>query len=351
MSTGVSTTFAIRESAVHWCMRLEGEVSDADREEFHRWLLADPRHEAEYLAVVSMTSALSDVSRETGQALVVAPPLALPAVPMAAPQPEVRRKPWLMALAASVAAAAIVAAGWIYLPQSGLTAKTFETATGKTQTVTFDDGSVVYMNTRTRLKWFGAGSERRVALLEGEALFDVAHDEKRPFYVELDNSEIQVRGTRFNVYRKKTGDVVVTVLEGTVDVQELGERVDRPAWKRELHADQRIVYRPIGLIQDVHPTEAREAVKWRDGVLEIADEPLENVLEELTRYTDRRIVIQDPRIAGLPIGGALSTRDVRAALDRIAAFEPAIRVDAEGDQFTLSLRPGMQPRGLPKRSE
>jgi transmembrane sensor len=342
MSTGVPTTFAIRESAVRWCTRLEGEVSDADREEFNRWLLADPRHETEYLAVVSMTFAMGDVSRETAQALVVSPPAAFHTVPMAAPQPENRRKPWLMALAASVVLVAIAATGWVYLPSSTLVANTYETATGKTLTVKFEDGSVAYLNTRTRLEWLGGAPDRRVALLEGEALFDVAHDEKRPFYVEVDNSQIQVRGTRFNVYRKKSGDVVVTVLEGTVDVQENGEQIGHPAWKRELRADQRIVYRPIGLIEDVHDTEALDAVKWRDGILQLANEPLEDVVEELTRYTDRRIVIQDARITKIKVGGSLSTRDVGAALNTITQLRPAIRLTDGGGQYTLSQTPGTQ---------
>jgi transmembrane sensor len=324
---------------MRWCMRLEGEVGDAVREEFHRWLLADARHEEEYLAALSLTVATGDIPRDTAETLIASPSAAVSAPAVPAPRQQVQRRTWL-ALAASVLVA--VVAGALYLPQSPLVGESFATNTGETRTVTFDDGSVVYMNTRTRLKWTGNLSQRRVELLEGEALFDVAHDEKRPFHVVLDNSEIQVLGTRFNVYRKKSGDVVVTVLEGTVGVQELGQGSTRPAWKRELHAGERIVYRPIGLIRDVHPADALNAVKWRDGVLQLANEPLENVLDELTRYTDRRIVIRDPRIAKMPIGGALPTRDVREALRRIQDLEPTIIVTEQGGQFTLSHRPAMQ---------
>jgi transmembrane sensor len=337
MSTDVPSITAIHEAAVRWCMRLEGEVGDAVREEFHRWLVADARHEKEFLAVFSITQAMNDLPSETRAALIAAPlpSLSAPLVPRAS---EASRLPWLVALAASVVLA-LVASGWVFLPHSGLMAETFVTETGKTRTVTFEDGSVAYMNTRTRLQWLGGGATRRVSLLEGEALFDVMHDEARPFKVVLDNSEIQVRGTRFNVYRKKSGEVVVTVLEGTVDVQEFGQDSDSPAWKRELHADESIVYRPIGLIQDVHPVEARNAVKWRDGLLQVANEPLEDVLEELTRYTDRRIVIRDPSIAKIPIGGALRTRDVRASLEQITVAEPTIQMRDDGGQFTLSRRP------------
>jgi transmembrane sensor len=340
MSTDVPSTSAIREAAVRWCMRLEGEVGDAVREEFHRWLLADAQHEKEYLAALSTTYAMSEISRQTAEALIASPAPAVGVRAAATVRSQARWRPWRLAVAASVVGA-IVATGWVFLPSSGLMAETFVTDTGKTRTVTFEDGSVAYMNTRTKLQWYGSFAERRVALLEGEALFDVVHDEKRPFHVVLDNSEIQVRGTRFNVYRKKSGEVVVTVLEGTVDVQELGQGRARPAWKRELHAGERIMYRPIGLIRDVHATDALEAVKWRDGMLQLAGEPLEDVLDELTRYTDRRVVIRDPRIAKMPIGGTLPTRDVREALKRIEDLEPTIIVTEQGGQFTLSHRPGV----------
>lgn len=343
MSTDVTSLTDIREIAVRWAMRLEGEIGDAVREEFHRWLLSDVRHEEEYRAAVSLTVALGDIPRSAADALIAAPAVAVaslaPPAP-AAPRQRLQNRSWWLAAAASVVVAVVAAA--VYLPRSPLMAESFATQTGEMRTVTFDDGSVVYMNTRTRLEWIGNLTQRRVALLEGEALFDVAHDETRPFHVVLDNSEIQVRGTRFNVYRKKSGDVVVTVLEGTVDVEELGQASARPAWKRELHAGESIVYRPIGLIRDVHPTNALNAVKWRDGVLQLANEPLEEVLDELTRYTDRRIVIRDPRIAKMPIGGALPTRDVREALRRIQDLEPTIIVTEQGGQFTLSHRPAVR---------
>ena len=62
------------------------------------------------------------------------------------------------------------------------------------------------------------------------------------------------------------------------------------------------------------------------------------MLDELTRYTDQRIVIRDPRIAGLRINGALSTRDVRASLRRLQIIEPKIEVKENNNTFTLDYR-------------
>ncbi len=354
MSSGVPSDPTILDEAAQWLLRLENEVGDAVREEFHRWWMADPRHEQAYLAMLSLTVAAGELPAQERADLLASVSASAPslrgapvsAAPAAAPR---AKWPLFTALAASAIFASVVAV-FVFSPPSHLMAESFQTATGETLPVTFPDGSVAYLNTRTRVKWLGGVKERRVALLEGEALFDVVHDENRPFNVELENSEIQVRGTRFNVYRKKSEEVVVTVLEGTVDVQELGQGRERPAWKRELHAGDRIVYRPTGLIREVHRTDALNAVKWRDGVLQLENGTLEEVLEELTRYTDQRIVIRDPRIATIRVGGALSTRNVRLALRRLQALAPSIIVTEQGDQFTLSQRPGT-PEPEPSQTE
>ncbi len=240
------------------------------------------------------------------------------------------------AIAASVLVA--VSMGGYLVKTQGWLAQSWSTHTGETRVVTFKEGSVAYLNTRTELRWVGNTSDRRVALLEGEALFDVVHDADHPFRVVLDNSEIRVLGTRFNVYRKPSGETIVTVLEGTVEVRGYGAGGAHSEWVRTLHADQQIDYRPIGLTNEPHQTVAVDAVKWRSGVLEFSGEPLVNVLDELTRYTDQRIVIRDPRLAALPVGGRLSTRDVRGALDRLKTVAP-IEVNENNGTFTLDYRP------------
>jgi transmembrane sensor len=78
-------------------------------------------------------------------------------------------------------------------------------------------------------------------------------------------------------------------------------------------------------------------VKWREGVLVIDNQPLAEVVDELSRYTDQRIVINDPRIAGLHTGGAVSVRDVHVAFDRLEELAP-VRVEEHDGTFTLNYR-------------
>src|SRR5262249_39834649 len=102
------------------------------------------------------------------------------------------------AMAASVVALMIMG-GLFAIQKHWVGGDVYVTGTGQNRTVTFQEGSVAYLNTRTELRWIGDANDRRVELIEGEALFDVVHDEAHPFRVTMDNSEIRVLGTRFNV--------------------------------------------------------------------------------------------------------------------------------------------------------
>lgn len=321
---------SIRDQASYWANRLDDpDFGSTERAELHRWLLTDPRHADELRLTNAIPSLAHDFPPEIRARLSALVPIGAEA----ATQPQRRRWGWASALAAGVVLVVVVA-GWFLVGRPQLMSHSYATRTGETRTVTFQDGSVAYLNTRSKLKWTGNERDRRVELLEGEALFDVVHDPARPFRVLLDNSEICVRGTRFDVYRKKDGETVVTVLEGLVDVHERVAGNDRPAWQRNVGANQQIVYRPLGVLRDVRDIPAGRSVKWREGLMEIQDQPLPEVLEELTRYTDQRIVIRNPLLNQLRVGGVLPVRDVRVALARLQKLAP-VSVTENGNTFTL----------------
>jgi transmembrane sensor len=321
----------LHEQAAYWAARLnDTDLGEAEREELHRWLLADQRHADEFRAHNAVVTLAQDLPADLRAHLSAFAPASVNKLEEA---PK-RRWVWPSALAASLLVALVVSSGFFFnRPQ--LMSQSYATHTGETRTVTFEDGSVAYLNTRTQIKWIGNQRDRRVMLLEGEALFDVVHDPDRPFHVVLDNSEINVLGTRFNVYRKKDGETTVTVLEGSVSVHERSQGRDQSAWQRRLSANEQIVYRPLGLLGDVRQTSAEKAVKWREGVMEIQNQPLPEVLDELTRYTDQRIVIRDPVLNELRIGGVLNVRDVRVALARLQKLAP-VEITESGGTFTLA---------------
>jgi transmembrane sensor len=328
-----TTSPDMNNRADHWARRMADNsdaVSDAEHAEFQAWLFESEQNELDYRRAVALMQLVADLSPAQQSALI-------------SPSGDLRSESARIAgrrnilkftgLAASAAAALVT--GGLFLENRGYFGESHVTRTGETRTVKFSDGSVGYLNTRTEVRWLGtSGNERRVELLSGEALFDVVHDASRPFTVLLDGSEIRVLGTRFNVYRKKGGDVVVTVLEGTVEVRGVTPGGLNPDWTRKVTANQQIEYRPIGLVADPRPTNPLAAVTWREGWYQLPEEgtSLSTVVDELTRYTDQRIVIRDSRVAALKLGGALkfNTRDVSSAMRTLDQLPSAQVRESEG---------------------
>jgi transmembrane sensor len=332
--------------ADYWARRMadaSDSVSDAEHAEFAAWLLSSEENEMDYRHSVGVLQLMAGLPASAQSALI-------------SPSGEGRSESARVAgrrnvlkfagLAASVAVGLV--AGGIYLENRGIFGESHSTGTGETSTVKFNEGSVAYLNTRTHLRWLGHGNDRHVELIAGEALFDVVHDEARPFRVTMDGSEIRVLGTRFNVYRKDSGDVIVTVLEGKVEVRGFARSASNPEWLVKLKANEQIEYRPIGLVTEPHQTDALRAVMWRSGWLQLPDDgaTITTVLEELNRYTDKRILISNPRLADIQVGGAITfnTRDVRSALKKLQMGVPAVQVNESEDLYTLDLRPSATER-------
>ncbi|MEJ1965945.1 MAG: FecR domain-containing protein [Gammaproteobacteria bacterium] len=337
MSTHEPVPPDMSHRADYWARRMadaSDPVTEAERGEFVAWLFESDANQLDYRRAVGVLTLMSDLPAGHQSALIS------PSGDGRSESDKLAGRRNILKFAGLAASVAIgLVAGGIYLEERGLFGASHSTGTGETSTVKFSEGSVAYLNTRTHLRWLGSGDDRRVELISGEALFDVVHDESRPFSVILDGSEIRVLGTRFNVYRKDSGDVVVTVLEGTVEVRGFGQGAARPEWVRRVRANEQIAYRSIGLVAEPHVTDALLAVSWRSGLLTLPDEgaALPSVLDELTRYTDKRILIRDPRLADVMVGGAFSTRNVKNALQKLQTVAPIEVHESEG-LFTLDYR-------------
>jgi len=120
------------------------------------------------------------------------------------------------------------------------------------------------------------------------------------------------------------------VLEGTVQVRGYGSGAASSDWTRTLQGNQALTYLPIGLVEEPHETVALNAVKWRNGLVQFENTPLSEVVEELARYTNLKIVIRDPSIADVKIGGALGTQDVRKSLELLKQYGPVEIQESDG---------------------
>jgi transmembrane sensor len=223
---------------------------------------------------------------------------------------------WL-AVAASLMAACVVI--WTFAAHEPAGWKEFATATGEQRAFELEDGSVIHLNTNSRIALRFAGQTREVRLLRGEALFRVHHDATRPFRVYTSDAVIQAVGTQFNVYNRPDG-TEVAVIEGRVnvtpevhpalakfDVPALSVRED-PA-TRSVGASEEARIDRGGVLSVRAVPDVADAVAWRERRLVFRKETLEHIVEEFNRYGARQIQLQGADTANRVFTGVFDADD------------------------------------------
>lgn len=181
------------------------------------------------------------------------------------------------------------------------------TKPGEQRTWTLEDGSQVTLNTRSiaevRMGW----RKREVRMLQGEAFFDVAHDQSRPFSVETRFGTVRAVGTRFDVLLEQNR-AEVSMEEGKVLVASAAGSeppVVAVAGMRATLASG--TARPTLDSADLNRVE-----NWRAHRIEFDRVPLAAALTEFSRYTALPIRVQSPRTGQLEISAVMQTGDVSA---------------------------------------
>jgi len=208
----------------------------------------------------------------------------------------------------------------------------YVTALGASRAIALPDGSRITLDTDSRIQVQMNSRVRTVKLERGQAFFEVAHDAQRPFTVDSGRLNVIAVGTAFSVRRDGPG-IRVVVADGTVRLERPGERNDM------LSAGG------IARIQGAEPTrihqgqaaELERNLSWRSGVLTFRRTPLSEAVAEFNRYGTRRIVIRDPRIATLELGGVFRASDVEVFARLLETTFP-IDASLHPDRIELSAR-------------
>ena len=320
---------SIEQEAAEWVARLDaGALSPDDLRALRQWALQHPSHR----------KALNDLAARWDSLDV----LALRRPPEPAFRGGTRR--WTVgvaAVAASIGAAAL-AVGYL-MTRSGELPRTDEaeittyfTAVGEQQWVDLSDGSVIRINTNSRLQVDFSGGTRHVILQQGEAYFEVATS-SRPFIVTAGRGYVAALGTAFAVRLSDNNVIKVDVTEGSVVVTTAPNYMNNAEPilafapedqnSRVLHAGDVVhIGESIDLVQSVEPVVLERQLAWRNGMLVFEGDSLESVIAEVSRYTPVEIVIADPTLRELKISGYFRTGDTDVLLNTLESSF-AVNVD------------------------
>jgi|KBSSwiStaDraftv2_1062776.scaffolds.fasta_scaffold02671_11 transmembrane sensor len=307
----------VMAQASAWLARLQrAEVGEADGLEFDAWLAGSPANGEAYRAALAAWQAFEACGDEVLDELAVE-------ARRAARRPGPTRR-WLVgggvAIAAGLAAVAVLPP--ILAPT---TVQTYSTAKGQHQRIALADGSVVDLNAETRLIVRFARRERRVELGDGQAIFDIAHDETRPFTIEASGRAVRVLGTQFDV-RNRDGEVTVSVARGRVQVRPVASSNTGQAFV--LRPGQRLAIGRTGVAQ-LSAVDPQEALSWRSGRLVYRGEPLAEVVADLNREFVEQIEVTDPALARTPVTGVIVLDDQASVATRLSLMLPIRSVPSE----------------------
>lgn len=281
----------IDATAAEWVAREDaGPLSAEDAEALAAWLAADSRHLGAYGRMTAIMMRTDRIYRgmplgDDGERRIE----------------RDRGRRWSLRMLATAASMALVAGtAWLVTErQDGM----HDTRIGEVARVPLEDGSVITLNTDSRVRVRYEQGRRSIELLRGEAMFDVAKDRQRPFVVSAGDARVTAVGTSFTV-KRSAAQVDVLVREGIVQVQE--EKQDMRLLRGE---KVRLATRAAPVLRKVDDAEVRRELAWRNGMIGFSGQTLLEVTQEFARYNRIRIRLADPQIADLEVVGMFSATD------------------------------------------
>jgi transmembrane sensor len=220
---------------------------------------------------------------------------------------------WGSALA--VAAALVIGVMLVRAPQPDLPAQAapsmaeiYATRVGERRDVALADGTVITLNTASRMEVIYSDTARAVTLLEGQALFDVAPG-RVPFVAGAGGSLTTALGTEFDIRLRPEGPEIILV-EGRVRVARQGDsRSD------VLTPGQRLTFRGGDTV--ITEVDTSEATGWKTGMIRFRDVTLREAIEEMNRYSEVQLSAPDAALAARRFSGVFPAGDQDIFLESI----------------------------------
>lgn len=201
-----------------------------------------------------------------------------------------------------------------------------ETLIGEQKPISLSDGSVIHMNTNSRVEISYSNLQRKITLVRGEAHFDVAHDPSKPFVVVAGENTVTAVGTAFNVELLNDEHFELLVTEGKVLVKEGALSSSSPGellspahpMNRDgimVNSGEKMLFNGnTSPTQTMSLDQVQRDLAWQQGMLVFQGEPLETALNEVSRYTAIQFEVSEPALKGTRVAGYFKAGDIDGLL-------------------------------------
>ena len=343
-----STREDIHEEACVWISRMDRGLSEQEQHALSDWISASKTHREVLFELASLWDDMSVLHELSGL-------FPLDENAEATPSKPVRSMRWQIAASVAflfMAVGGIVFNQWSAAPeQTIVAAQRASTEVGEQKSITLSDGSVLHLNTNSTVSIAFSDQERRIALLEGEAYFDVAHEKSRPFVVVAGANTVTAIGTAFNVQLVENTAFELVVTEGRVLVQDKAQQRAEEDTKilngqsaivdeglLVFSGEKAVVDKQIAERHTISTENMDDDLAWQKGILVFKGETLNTVLDEITRYTEMRFQITDEALKTRRVAGYFKVGDIDGLLN---ALENSFSIQNERvSDYTILLSEG-----------
>ena len=171
-----------------------------------------------------------------------------------------------------------------------------ETPIGHRTKLTLPDGSVVWLNSGTTLTYPEQfSSKNRTVILDGEARFDVKHIQNKPFIVKTSDYSVTVLGTQFNVFAyNKSAIFETSLLEGSILLKENNNQ----NYQLKMKPGQQAAFNKATAEKKIYDNvDVNNSTSWQYGLYSFEKVEFGRMLEKLSYYYNKKIIINNPEIA------------------------------------------------------
>ncbi|MBE7540344.1 MAG: FecR domain-containing protein [Opitutaceae bacterium] len=332
---------AVADRALLWLIERDEGFADGRAREFEAWKNEHPRHVQAVHEMEVKFSVLARLPEARSRLAHLVPPARTNAAALLSVSSPARHafSFWKTAgFAALAAGVVIIVAGGLKFgvgpPDSGRTSLVSD---GTNRTVDLRDGSIVHLNAASEVSVHFEDKERRLALVRGEAHFEVAHNPDRPFVVEIENVRVRAVGTAFSV-AKGDGSVRIVVTEGKVAVSGPESAAGLPSDERPLEAGQAL---NVGKGEAVWqaPLEIIDKAAMRDKAMRrrLVEFTLAEAVDRMAKKGGPTITILDSELATRRIGGTFDTLKLEPLLQLLSKQNDIVIERDPGGGATLRL--------------
>lgn len=342
----------VAERAAEWLDRLK-KAGPQERAEFFRWLKDSPRHVREMLLATTLETELPRIDPERRidieELLARSIPTVIPVRPSGNPPAYEKPRRWTrwswIASVGTAVAMFVLVLGWSGAAMNFLHPNKYGTAVGEQRAIELADGSVIHLNTQSRVRVDFSHDARDVYLQEGQAIFKVKRDSVRPFRVHVDRAVIQAIGTQFDVHRL-ADRTDVAVIEGSVQVvagpsspddfdaatlAQLPERI-------RIAAGEAISIAAGGEITPPAPIDVAEANAWQQRRLIFRKSTLAEIVAEFNRYNRApQIRVEGETLRARRFSGVFDADDPESLLKYLAS-DSGLVFDRQGHEIVIRPR-------------